>query len=136
MGSAPPISQPLSPTQPQPPARPRLHRRGPAVRQSVVGLLDGLGGSEADVSRSLDRAGAVGSRGDPRDCAIARYLGAVVGAEAEVTGVSVGRSVLWVTRKGVRPAVRVSLPPAVRRFIMAFDAGLHPELERSTPTHV
>lgn len=105
-----------------------LHR--PAVRHSVRSLLDELGHTEAEVSQSLRDAGVSGTRGDPRECAIARYLGAVVGAEPGISGVSVGRTVLWLSRRGMRPAVRVTLPVPVRRFVAAFDAGVHPELER------
>jgi hypothetical protein len=104
-------------------------RRGPVIRRAVSSLLADLGSTEAAVSRSLTDAGVAGNRGDPRDCVVARYLNAIVGAEPDVNSVSVGRSVVWMSRRGLRPAVRVSIPAPVRQFIMAFDAGVHPELE-------
>jgi len=104
-------------------------RRGPAIKGAVASLLAELGTTESDVSRSLSEAGVAGHRGDPRDCVVARYLNAVVGAEPDINSVSVGRSVVWMSRRGLRPAVRVSIPAPVRQFIMAFDAGVHPELE-------
>src|SRR5579875_2824146 len=83
-------------------------RRGPAIKGAVASLLAELGPTESEV---------------------ARYLNAVVGAEPDINSVSVGRSVVWMSRRGLRPAVRVSIPAPVRQFIMAFDAGVHPELE-------
>lgn len=105
-------------------------RRSAGVRYAVGALLAELGTTAVEVAESLQAAGVTGSRGDPRDCAVARYLGAVVGGERDVAGVSVGRSVLWLSRRGLRPAVRVPLPVPVRHFVAAFDAGAHPELDR------
>jgi hypothetical protein len=127
MGAAPPYSQKAF-------GFPRVGmagspRRGSAIRGAVSSLLAELGTSEGDVTRSLADAGVAGNRGDPRDCAVARYLNAIVGAEPDINSVSVGRSVVWMSRRGLRPAVRVSIPAPVRQFIMAFDAGIHPELE-------
>jgi hypothetical protein len=111
------------------PGAPGQGRRAPAIRRAAETLLADLGATEATVFRSLQEAGVAGSRGDPRDCVIARYLNAVVGADPDVTNVSVGRSVVWLSRRGLRPAVRVTIPTAVRQFILAFDAGVHPEIE-------
>jgi hypothetical protein len=69
--------------------------------------------------------------GKPRhstDCAIARYLAAIVGTEQTVRTVSVSDRSVHLTLVGRRLPLRVRLPRQICKFIQAFDAGCHPEL--------
>jgi hypothetical protein len=69
--------------------------------------------------------------GKPRhstDCAIARYLAAIVSTEQSVKTVTVPDRSVHLTLTGRRRPPRVRLPRQICKFIQAFDAGCHPEL--------
>jgi len=88
-----------------------------------------LGSTADEVAARLQ---AVGVRGFPTniyECAIARYLSAVLGADLRITTVEVSSSEVAVDRRPWwRLPLVVSLPPAVRQFVGEFDAGIHPDL--------
>lgn len=98
------------------------------LRQATKELVEELGGTPDEVSKSLS---SYGVRGRPRDsarCAVARYLCTVINAEPTVTEVLVTERELRLVRSGARAAVRVRLPKATVDFIRAFDAGVYPQL--------
>jgi hypothetical protein len=87
------------------------------------------------VAASLCDAGVWGARNDPRCCAVAIYLSAVLGADPRVRSLTTGQSQVKVVVNGpirILPptVVRVPLPEAVRQFIVAFDRGMYPMLVR------
>jgi hypothetical protein len=80
-------------------------------------------------------AGVWGARNDPRCCAVATYLGAVLGGDPRVRSLTTGQSQVKIVVNGpvrLLPAVtvRVPLPQPVRQFIVAFDRGMYPMLVR------
>lgn len=107
--------------------RPRSRRRQLAT--ATAGLLRALGSTPQEVARSLESSGARGVPQDPRACAVASYLTAVVGADPGVRSLHVNRLTVdlrpeaWWQRR-----VTVALPPQVRRFVAAFDAMAYPRL--------
>lgn len=107
------------------------------VRQQAEQLLGALGDNPGRVAGSLAGAGVRGLPANSRECAVAVYLGAVVGADDRVRGVKVCKSEVLVERAGWwHRSVVVPLPAPVRQFITAFDARTYPELLRPdvTPT--
>jgi hypothetical protein len=102
---------------------------GRALTGEIECFLSGLGGNADDVAASLRHEGVRGQPQDKAQCAIARYLGAVVGAETRVRNISVGTSELsvsgphWWSAKLV-----VDVPPAIQQFIRAFDRYQYPDL--------
>lgn len=69
-------------------------------------------------------------RGIPKsthDCAVARYLNAVLSADFRVSTVEVTRDWIAVRRAG-RRGVQVRLPVSLQEFISLFDSGYFPEL--------
>jgi hypothetical protein len=80
------------------------------------------------VASNLAAQQVVGKPRHSTDCAIARYLGAIVGTEQSVETVTVSDRCVHLTLTGRRLPLRVRLPRQVCRFIQAFDAGCHPEL--------
>ncbi len=91
-------------------------------------MIQSLGPSPTAVAAFLASVGAVGTRRSSDDCAVARYLHAVIGVEPYVKRVTVWDSEVRVTRRGLRLPAVVALPAAVTAFIRAFDAGCFPEL--------
>jgi hypothetical protein len=110
-------------------SRARLWRGGhrQTLRRSVDGLVRGLGCDPRAIAGSLDSEGIKGLTGNSNECAIARYLKAVVGSEATVVGVFVTERHIKVTRR-FRSPILLSLPPAARAFVREFDAGGFPTL--------
>ncbi len=101
------------------------------VRQQTHDLLDSLGGTPAEVAGSLVNLGVRGVPASSRECAIAAYLDAVVSADARIQGVKVCKNEVLVERVGWwRRSVVVTLPAAVRQFVVAFDARQYPGLLR------
>jgi hypothetical protein len=103
------------------------------IRQQTHQLLDALGNDRDQVATSL---AAGGVRGVPRrvqGCAVAVYLAAVIGADPRVKAITVNDTRLQIRLQshGTPPLV-LRLPPAVREFIVAFDAGRFPSLVRTT----
>ena len=105
---------------------------GAATKRYATGLLASLGGNVDAVASTLEGAGVRGVSANPRDCAIAVYLGAVVGSDPQVRSVKVGRAEVVITpRRWWGRSVVVPLTPAAREFVAAFDAGRFPGLLRS-----
>lgn len=99
----------------------------PSFEQTVHRHLQQLGTSPAEVAASLQAAGVRGRPGESLDCAVARYLNAVVGGERRVRDVNVSESFARVRRRW-RTAVTVPLPSGTRAFVREFDHGAFPEL--------
>jgi hypothetical protein len=126
------------------------------LKRQVRGLLSGLGTGQDEVADSLHRAGVSGVPKDNRSCAVALYVGAVMGSDPRIRSIRVGHcSVLIdiatvdtavdlgaVGTEGIataapcawRPAGRmlVQLPKPVRQFVAAFDARRYPAVTRGT----
>ena len=101
------------------------------VRRQTEQLLGNLGESPGQVADTLAGSGVRGLPANSRECAVAVYLGAVVGADSRVRGIKVCKSEVLVERSGWwRRSVVVPLPTSVRQFIAAFDARTYPELLR------
>lgn len=101
------------------------------VRRQTEQLLGNLGASPGQVASTLVEGGVRGLPANSRDCAVAVYLGAVIGADSRVRGVKVCKSEVLIERAGWwRRSVVVPLPTSVRQFIAAFDARTYPELLR------
>jgi hypothetical protein len=101
-------------------------------------LLHQLGSSPDEVAASLQAAGVHGVPKDNRSCAVALYLAAQMGSEAQVRAITVGHCsmlVSLVAPRDSRPAGRlwIQLPKPVRRFVAAFDAKEYPSLVRDPP---
>lgn len=94
-------------------------------------LLSGLGKEPGQVAGSLVSAGVKGVPFNYFDCAIAVYLGAVIGADPRVERLTVTKAEVMIECRGWwRRAVVVSLPPAVGDFVARFDAEGFPDLLR------
>jgi hypothetical protein len=95
----------------------------------IESFLSDLGANADDVAASLRDHGVQGQPQDKAQCAIARYLGAVVGTETRVRNISVGTSELsvsgphWWSAKLV-----IEVPAAIQQFIRAFDRYQYPDL--------
>ena len=89
----------------------------------VIALLQGLGSTVTAVASSLESYGVRATR-DSVPGPVTTYLRAVVGIDPRVDWVAVDREV------AVVGPTTVSLPPPVRLFIRAFEAGCFPALER------
>jgi hypothetical protein len=107
---------------------PSLTKRS-VLRLSTLGLLDGLGDTVSRIAESLRNQGVTGEPSSSRDCVVARYLDAVIGADPAVDRVIVLRERVEVRmRKRLQPRVFVRTPPPIENFIRAFDANAFPEL--------
>lgn len=100
------------------------------TRRHVGELLADLGHTSNEVARTLEDGGVRGTPGDVRGCAVALYLNAVLGAEANVRSVRVDRTSVRVLRGRPRISLSITMPEAVRTFVHAFDRRLYPELIR------
>src|SRR3974390_3526118 len=94
------------------------------IRREVSGLIHELGSTYNAIADSLATHGVRGVPGNHEQCALARYLQAVIGADPETVAVSVPGPGGPVALSRGRPSVRLRLPAEVRAFIQAFDAGL------------
>ena len=101
------------------------------LRSNVRQMLGGLGNDAGEVAMHLEEAGVHGTPRDVRDCAIAVYLRAVVGADPDVRSLDVMADGVVITppRRWV-PSISVGLSPAVRSFVVAFDRNDYPALVR------
>jgi hypothetical protein len=109
--------------------------RNRQLRDQVGELLVGLGTNRSEVAASLCDAGVWGARNNPRCCAVASFLGAVLGADPRVRSLTTGQSQVKIVVNGslrfLPPTVvRIPLPQPVRQFIVAFDRGMYPMLVR------
>jgi hypothetical protein len=102
-----------------------------ALRSETRQLLAALGQDADQVATSLAAGGVRGKRTSTRECAVAVYLSAIVGADERVSAIAVAGTRMRITlRSHWTPPVVVWLPPAVRQFVSAFDAGRFPSLVR------
>jgi hypothetical protein len=106
-----------------------LRRR--QLKSDVRTLLSSLGDSPAQIAARLEAFGVRATARDPRGCAIAVFLNAVLAAEPAVRSIKVTnkRVVVETTGRWSRDA-RVKLSGALRRFVSAFDESLFPALVR------
>jgi hypothetical protein len=104
-----------------------------SLRRSIRQLGESLGTTPGDVAASLVALEVRGSPRNSSECAMARYLRAVIGTETCVSDVSVSDRRVHVTRTQRQPPIMVRLPRPVIKFIRAFDLGGYPELVDSSP---
>lgn len=97
--------------------------------RAVYTLLDDLGREPSEVASNLKGYGIRGQRGSSTDCAVARYLSAVVGGDPSIQSIVVRVQSVRI-RCGHRWSLgtRVKVPTSVSRFICAFDQGRYPDL--------
>ena len=88
-------------------------------------LLEQLGSNADEVAANLQHTGVRGVPGDSRNCAIARYLNAVMTADSRVLQVRVTPRIVRIRngRWWWSPRVAVTSPEAIRSFIVRFDHG-------------
>jgi len=100
-----------------------------ALSKLVSAELNGMGSDADEVAATLRSAGVRGYRGNSVECAIARYLSAVLCADPMVKSVSVQvHSITVRTNPGYWLGTRVRVPSAIAHFISGFDRGRFPEL--------
>jgi hypothetical protein len=105
---------------------------GRELKGHVEQCLRDLGDTPAGVA---DRLGGLKVRGIPGradECAVARYLKAVIGSERSVKVVGVLERRVRISRRGMRPPVSVMLPAEVAEFVRGFDQGQFPVLVEPT----
>ncbi len=105
------------------------------LKKQTRELLGGLGSCRAEVAGTLRGVGVRAVPKDPRDCAVAIYLGAVLGADTRIKSLAVQSGDVKVLVEEPKwfhlpNVVRVQLPKAVRQFIEAFDQAVYPDLIR------
>jgi hypothetical protein len=111
----------------------RSHNQGSLAHQ-ITQLLEELGSTAEEVSRSLQRSGVKATPRSETDCALAVYLSAVLGSDPRVASVKVSSTAVIVRRRSIwRPPTIVTLPAPCRNFVAAFDSDGYPELIRKTP---
>lgn len=98
------------------------------IRRSIRWFSDSLGPTPAAVASSLESWGVRGTPRDSNGCAVARCMGAIIGADPSVATVSVTVRSVHVTHSGCRLPMIVRLPKPVSLFIRAFDTGSYPDL--------
>jgi hypothetical protein len=108
------------------------------LKRHTRALLSELGDSPDLVAASLQAAGVKGIPKDNRSCAVALYLSAQMGTEAEVRAITVGHCSMLITLVNphdARPAGRlcIQLSKPMRRFVAAFDAMQYPMITRGDP---
>jgi hypothetical protein len=91
-------------------------------------LTESLGSSPDAVAANLAALRAHGTPSNSSECAIARYLRAIVGAEMAVADLAVSDRRVHIIRADRHMPMTVRLPAAVTKFIRAFDDGCYPEL--------
>jgi hypothetical protein len=101
--------------------------------------LAALGEDSDEVASSLARSRVQGYCHQPRDCALARYLSAILAADPGVEQISVGHSELWVHGPHWWSLKAIfALPKPVRQFVRDFDEDRYPSLvapERKVVVH-
>jgi hypothetical protein len=104
------------------------------MKQDILQLLDGLGRTPGSVADSLSRSGVQGHQYSLTDCPVARYTNAILAGDPRCGSVRVGMRHLRVGHPW-RLGLRVSLPIAVRSFIMRFDEGEYPAMLAAPVQH-
>jgi hypothetical protein len=100
------------------------------LAQEIGLLLASLGSTPGELAGSLESAGVRARPGDPAGSPVRLFLAAVVGADPNVKSVQVDGDALVVDlRAWWRPTISVPVPPVVRSFEGAFEAGCYPSLE-------
>ncbi len=99
------------------------------VRQDVEQFLRQLGEDARGVTERLRLQGVRGKPRDSRECAIARCLSLVTSSDPRVRSISVRRDdVRVLLSRPVWLPIRIPLSPALRDFILLFDASILPDL--------
>lgn len=98
------------------------------LRRYVRQFSESLGSNAAAVAATLAALQVHGIPKNPADCAMARCLRAIVGAETTIADIKVGVRSVQITRATGRRPVTVRFPKAVSKFICAFDNGCYHEL--------
>jgi hypothetical protein len=95
------------------------------LRSQTSELLTGLGTTTDEVVTNLEQSGVRGIPGNGTQCAVARYLHAVMGADPGVREVIVGNHAVNVrpTKRWWSTCVVVPLSPIICSFIQQFDRG-------------
>jgi hypothetical protein len=109
------------------------------LTRQIRSLLSELGSSHQEVAATLHRAGIRAVPKHPDSCAVAMYLGAILGADSRIQSVTVGSNCLKAATMSATPfyfygTMLIPVPKAVGQFIAAFDEGLYPELVREDAT--
>jgi hypothetical protein len=99
-----------------------------SLRRSVRQLTESLGSSPDAVAANLEALQVHGYPGNSAECAVARFLRAVVGTDRSVAEVAVSDRRVHVSRTERGLPMTVRLPTPVTKFIRAFDEGCYPEL--------
>jgi hypothetical protein len=109
----------------------RLTRERRELGAQVSQMLRSLGDNEKEVAQRLQAAGVRARPGDPKECALALYLSAVIGADPRVRAVRVVPVQVRIKLDHRwRPPLTVPLPRTLRSFVVAFDCGRFPRLVR------
>jgi hypothetical protein len=98
------------------------------LRRSIRQLTQSLGSSPDAVAANLVALHAHGIPSNSSECAIARYLRAIVGTDMAVADLAVSDRRVHVSRAQRHLPMTVRLPTAITKFIRAFDGGGYPEL--------
>jgi hypothetical protein len=111
------------------------------LKEQIRDLLVGLGSCRTEVAQALHHLGVRAVPQDPKDCAVAVYLRAVLGADLRVESLFVrSRDVKVRTDEPKRfhlpHLVTVALPQPICQFIVAFDEAVYPDLLREEPSHI
>ena len=105
------------------------------VRLGIEEVLRCLGSDLCAIACSLEAHGVHGMRRNAEECALARYVRAVVESEPGISRVLVWQEsirVVWTSR--LRRPVVLPLPSSLVEFVAAFDAGRFPRLVASSAT--
>ena len=105
-------------------------RQGRAIlRAQISALLEDLGPTAQAVADNLEAVGITGVPHSGSDCAVARYINAVVGPDNRLRKVAVGRyAVTVVGKRWCTLAVVAPIPEQLRHFIVRFDRHEYPKL--------
>jgi hypothetical protein len=103
------------------------------LKDQTRDFLAALGDTSSEVASSLAAAGVTGTPGSAERCAVAAYLGAIIGSEDAISSVVVGTHRVYLRLHRGRRPVAVPLPRQIRDLIQAFDAELYPVLVRREP---
>jgi hypothetical protein len=99
------------------------------IRRGVEQVLRALGNDLDTIVSSLEAHGVRGMPKDPEECALARYLNAVIGGDPAISAVRVWQhSVRVHLRSCLGRSVVVQLPEILSQFIVAFDVLGFPQL--------
>lgn len=106
------------------------------IRRQAKALVGSLGDYSSEVAATLAASGVRGVPRNPFECAVSRYLHAVISAEEGIEEVGVGALSPWANRSELnlrlgsspRRPIRVQLPGPVHEFLSEFDAGRFPGL--------